>query len=47
MKYKKFIIENYRAIENPITIDIEKDKIVPLIGTNESGNYNFTSYICI
>ncbi len=37
MKYKKFIIENYRAIENPITIDIEKDKIVPLIGTNESG----------
>ena len=37
MKYKKFIIENYRAIENAVTIDIERDKIVPLIGANESG----------
>ena len=37
MKYKKFIIENYRAIEKAVTIDIERDKIVPLIGANESG----------
>ena len=30
-------IKNYRAIENAVTIDIERDKIVPLIGANESG----------
>ena len=36
MKYLKFRIKNYRAIED-ITIDIKKNKIVPLIGTNESG----------
>lgn len=37
MKYIKFIIKNYRAITNPIEIDIKKNKLVPLIGTNESG----------
>lgn len=37
MKYNKFIIKNYRAIEGPIEINIKKNKLVPLIGTNESG----------
>lgn len=37
MKYNKFIIRNYRAIEGPMEINIEKNKLVPLIGTNESG----------
>ena len=37
MKYTKFIISNYRAICSPIEIDIKKNKLVPLIGTNESG----------
>ena len=37
MKYNKFIIKNYRAIEGPIEININKNKLVPLIGTNESG----------
>lgn len=37
MKYNKFIIRNYRAIEGPMIIDIKKNKLVPLIGTNESG----------
>jgi len=37
MKYNKFIIKNYRAIEDPIEINIKKNKLVPLIGANESG----------
>ena len=37
MKYNKFIIRNYRAIEGPMEINIKKNKLVPLIGTNESG----------
>jgi len=37
MKYNKFIIKNYRAIEGPMEINIQKNKLVPLIGTNESG----------
>lgn len=37
MKYNKFIIKHYRAIEGPIEINIRKNKLVPLIGTNESG----------
>ena len=37
MKYNKFIIKNYRAIEGPMEIDIKKNKLVPLIGANESG----------
>ncbi|MDY6072148.1 MAG: AAA family ATPase [Bacilli bacterium] len=37
MKYNKFIIKNYRAIEGPLEIDIKKNKLVPLIGANESG----------
>ncbi|MEG0826519.1 MAG: AAA family ATPase [Bacilli bacterium] len=37
MKYNKFIIKNYRAIEGPMEINIQKNKLVPLIGANESG----------
>lgn len=37
MKYNKFIIKHYRAIEGPMEINIKKNKLVPLIGTNESG----------
>jgi len=36
MIYKKFIIENYRAIVNPIEIDLNQC-IVPLVGVNECG----------
>ncbi len=28
MKYNKFIIKNYRAIEGPIEININKNKLV-------------------
>lgn len=41
MKYNKFIIKNYRAIEGPIEINIQKNKLVPLIGTNESGKLQY------
>lgn len=37
MKYNKFIIKNYRAIDGPLEINIKKNKLVPLIGANESG----------
>ena len=37
MKYKKFIIENYKAITNTIEIDLEKNSLIPIIGINECG----------
>jgi len=37
MKYKKFIINNYRGIDGPLSIDIERDPLIPIIGVNESG----------
>ena len=37
MKYKKFIIKNYRGIVGPLTIDIERDHLIPIVGVNESG----------
>ena len=36
MKYKKFIIENYRAITGPLDIDVERHSLMPIIGINES-----------
>lgn len=37
MKYKKFIIENYKAINTPIEIDFNKNNLIPIIGINECG----------
>lgn len=37
MKYNKFIIKNYRAITGPVEINVKNNKLVPLIGANESG----------
>lgn len=37
MRYKKFIIRNYRAISGPLVIDLDKKSLVPIIGINESG----------
>lgn len=37
MKYTRFEIHSYRGIDAPIVIDLEKSKLVPIIGINESG----------
>lgn len=37
MKYLKFIVENFRAIQSPIIVNVEKDHLIPIIGVNESG----------
>jgi energy-coupling factor transporter ATP-binding protein EcfA2 len=37
MKYKKFIIENYKGISRPIEVSIEKSSLIPIIGVNECG----------
>ncbi len=37
MKYQKFVIRNYRAIVGPMEIDVQKSKLMPIIGINESG----------
>src|ERR1044072_2434031 len=37
MDYLKFIISNYRAINGPLVIDVEKNPLIPIIGVNESG----------
>lgn len=37
MRFKKFIIENYKAINNAIEIDLVKNNLIPIIGVNECG----------
>lgn len=37
MKYLSFTITNYRGISEPLTIDLQKSSLVPLIGINECG----------
>ncbi|TMI72082.1 MAG: hypothetical protein E6H09_11170 [Bacteroidetes bacterium] len=37
MRYLKFEISNYRAIENKMVIDLSKNSLVPLVGINECG----------
>ena len=37
MKYRKFIIENYRAITEPVVIDVSGNVLMPIIGVNECG----------
>ena len=37
MKYKKFIIEKYRAITEPLEVSLDKNSLVPIIGVNECG----------
>lgn len=36
MHFKKFVISNYRAIQQPLTIDLSP-RIIPLVGVNECG----------
>lgn len=37
MEYKKFVIEKYRAINKPISIDVVENKLICVIGENECG----------
>lgn len=37
MKYRKFIIKDYKAITGPLEINIEKNSLIPIIGVNECG----------
>jgi energy-coupling factor transporter ATP-binding protein EcfA2 len=37
MRYKKFVISNYRGITNPIEINLDKNSLIPIIGINECG----------
>ncbi len=37
MRYLNFIISNYRAITGPLTINVDKKSLIPIIGINESG----------
>lgn len=37
MRYLKFTISHYRAIEEKIIIDISKNSLIPLVGINECG----------
>lgn len=37
MEFKKFIIKNYRAIREPLEINVGKNSLIPIIGVNESG----------
>ena len=37
MKYLEFSIQNYRAINNELTINLTKSKLIPLVGINECG----------
>lgn len=46
MRYLRFIIENYRAISGPLTIDLDKKSLLPIIGVNESGKTTILHAIC-
>jgi hypothetical protein len=37
VRYKRFVINNYRAITGPLEIAMEKRALTPIIGVNESG----------
>ena len=37
MRYKRFTIEHYRAIEAPVEINLTNHSLIPLIGVNECG----------
>jgi ABC-type phosphate transport system ATPase subunit len=37
MEYKEFILEKYRAINQPITIKVDDNKLFCIIGENECG----------
>jgi len=37
MKYKSFVIKNYKGISEPTEISLTKKSIIPIIGVNESG----------
>jgi predicted ATP-binding protein involved in virulence len=37
LRYKRFIINNYRAISEPLEIRVGKGLLMPIIGVNESG----------
>lgn len=37
MRYKRFVIQNYKAIKGPLEINIERNKLIPIIGVNECG----------
>jgi len=37
MKYLEFRIQHYRAIENDLVIDLQKSRLIPLVGINECG----------
>src|ERR1700739_4548964 len=37
MRYKRFVINNYRAITGPLEINVDKGSLMPIIGVNESG----------
>jgi hypothetical protein len=37
MRYLRFTIRNYRAITGPMVVDVDKKRLTPIIGINESG----------
>lgn len=37
MEYLRFIISDYRAIKGPLTVDLSKFNVMPIIGVNECG----------
>src|SRR5688572_4452532 len=37
MRYLRFVIRNYRAITQPLEIDVARHSLMPIIGVNECG----------
>ena len=37
MKYISFTINKYKAVSSPVKIDIDKERLIPIIGVNECG----------
>ena|ERR1700687_263855 len=45
MEYNRFIIENYRAITEPLEINVGSNNLTPIIGVNECGKTTILSGI--
>lgn len=45
MEYKRFWISNYRAIAEPVEIDVAGSRLIPIIGVNECGKTTILSGI--
>ena len=46
VRYKRFVIKDYRAITGPIEVNVDGESLTPIVGVNESGKTTILHAIC-